>query len=132
MDLARRARFLCRSAALGAVTAAAALCMGLGALGLLIAAFIIWLSHMLGIAAAVAIGGGVLLIFTLMVVGFGMLALRHMRARQPSLMSEAIGMLSLGLRLATLMIRRDPSKVLLAAMIAGGMAEHFSRNRQQD
>ncbi|MDE2239986.1 MAG: hypothetical protein KGJ73_08665 [Rhodospirillales bacterium] len=106
--------------------------MGLGGLGLLIAAFVIWLSHVLGIAAAAAVGGGVLLVFMLMVMGFGVLALRRMRARQPSLMSEAIGMLNLGMRMATLVIRRDPSKVLLAAMIAGAMAEHFSRNRQND
>ncbi|MDE2320057.1 MAG: hypothetical protein KGK02_10225 [Rhodospirillales bacterium] len=132
MNLARRARFLCTSAALWATTAIAVLCVALSALGLLIAAFIVWLSHFLGFAAAAAIAGGVLLVIAGITMGLGALALRRRRARQPSLTSEALSMASFGMRMAALVIRRDPSKALLAAIIAGAVAEHFSRDRPRN
>lgn len=129
MSLARRARFLCKSAAFSATVAVAVLCMCLGALGLLIAAFIVWLNHFLGPAAALAIAGVVGLGIALIIMGVAGLVLRRMRARQPSLASETIGMLSFGMRMATMVIRRDPSKMMLAAIIAGAMAEYLSNSR---
>ena len=101
-------------------------------LGLLIAAFIVWLSHFLGFAAAAAIAGAVLLVIAAITLGMGALALRRRRARQPSLTSEALSMASFGMRMAALVIRRDPSKALLAAIIAGAVAEHFSRDRPKN
>ncbi len=129
MSLARHVRFLCKSAALSASMAVMVLCLALGALGLLVAAFIIWLSHLLGMAAAVAIAGAVLLVMAFIVMGVARLALVRMQANQPSLAAEALGMFGFGLRMATLIIRRDPSKALLTAMIAGALAEYLSGKR---
>lgn len=129
MNLARRAGFMGKYAALWVVMTIAVLCTALGALGFFTAAFLIWLSHYLGPAAAAAIAGLLLLAVACAVaLTFGLI-LRRMRARQPSMASEAMGMLSLGMRFATLIIRRDPRKAVLAALIAGAVAEYFSSDR---
>lgn len=132
MNLARRASFLGKSAALWVAITIMVLGVAMGALGLLIAAFIVWLSHFLGFAAAAAIAGGILLVFAAIIMSVGAVALRRRNARLPSLTSEALGMASLGLRMAAFVIRRDPSKALLAAMLAGALAEHFSRSRPKE
>lgn len=132
MKLSRRAGFLCKNAALWAGIAITVLCVALGAMGLLITAFIVWLSHILGFAAAAAIAGVVLLVIAAITMGMGTLVLRRRNARLPSLASETIGMISWGMRIAAFSIRRDPSKALLTAMLAGAAAEYFSRSRTKD
>ncbi|MDE1905314.1 MAG: hypothetical protein KGH75_02530 [Rhodospirillales bacterium] len=132
MNLSRRASFLGKSVALWVAITMVVLFVALSALGLLIAAFIVWLSHLLGFAAAAAIAGGILLVIAAIIMGVGALALRRRRTRLPSLTSEALGMASLGMRMAAFVIRRDPSKALLVAMLAGALAEHFSRSRSKE
>jgi hypothetical protein len=80
-------------------------------------------------AAAVAIAGAVLFVMAFIVMGVARLALVRMQDNQPSLAAEALGMFGFGLRMATLIIRRDPSKALLTAMIAGALAEYLSGKR---
>ena len=130
MNLARRAGFLGKSAALWVIMAIAVLCTALAALGFFTAAFLIWASHYLGAAAAAAIAGSVLLVLACAIALVFTLILRRMRARQPSMASEAIGTLSLAMRFATLIVQRDPRKAVLAALIAGALAEYFSSDRQ--
>lgn len=130
MNLARRAGFIGKSAALWVVMAIAVLCTALGALGFFTAAFLIWVSHYLGPAAAAAIAGVVLLVAACTIALGFTLILRRMKARQPSLASEAVGTLSLAMRFATLIVRRDPRKAVLAALIVGAIAEYFSSDRQ--
>ena len=132
MNLARRASFLGKSVALWVTITMVVLCVALSALGLLIAAFIVWLSHLLGFAAAAAIAGAVLLVIAVIIMGVGAFVLRRRRTRLPSLTSEVLGMASLGMRMAAFVIRRDPSKAVLAAMLAGAVAEYFSRNRPKE
>jgi hypothetical protein len=130
MNLARRAGFLGKAAALWVVMAVAVLCTALGALGFFTAAFLIWVSHYLGPAAAAAIAGLVLLLVACGIALVFTLILRRMRARQPSMATEALGTLSLVMRFAGLLIRRDPRKAVLAALIAGALAEYFTSDRQ--
>ncbi len=129
MNLARRAGFIGKSAALWVVMTIAVLCTALGALGFFTAAFLIWVGHYLGPAAAAAIAGVVLLLIACAIALTFTLILRHMRASQPSMASEAAGMLGLALRFATLTVKRDPRKAMLAALIAGAIAEYFSSGR---
>ena len=129
MSLTRRIKLTLTSAAFWAVTMVTLACMAVGALGLITAALVIWLSHFLGMAAAMAIAGGVLSIGALFAAGSARVVLRRMRANQPSLAAEAIGQFSLAMRLCSLIIRRDPAKMLLAAMLAGALAEYFSPRR---
>ncbi len=110
--------------------AIAVLCTALAALGFFTAAFLIWVSHYLGPAAAAAIAGSVLLAAACVIALVFTLILRRMRARQPSMASEALGTLSLAMRFATLFIQRDPRKAVVAALIAGALAEYFSSDRQ--
>ncbi len=130
MNVARRAGFIGKSAALWVVMAVAVLCTALGAFGFFAAAFLIWVGHYVGPAAAAAIAGLVLLLAACIIAGVFRLILRRMRARQPSMTSEALGMLNLALRFATLIIRRDPRKAMLAALIVGAFAEYFSGERK--
>ncbi|MDE2390032.1 MAG: hypothetical protein KGL65_00340 [Rhodospirillales bacterium] len=132
MSLARRARFLGKSAALWTTMAVAVLCMALGALGLLIAALIVWLSHCLGQAAALAIAGAALLGIAALTLGAGTMALHRRRARQPGLTADAADLLGFGLRMVALLVRRAPGKALLAAVIAGAVAEYLSSGQQRD
>ncbi|MGE4481116.1 hypothetical protein [Acidocella sp.] len=130
MDLSRRAVFVGKSAALWAVMALAVLCTALAALGFFTAAFLIWVSDYLGPAAAAAIAGVILLLAACAIAGGFTLVLRRMKARQPSMTTEAMGSLSLAIRLASLVVRRDPRKAMLAALIAGAVAEYFTSPRQ--
>lgn len=130
MNLARRAGFLGKSAALWVIMALAALCTSLGALGFFTAAFLIWLSDYLGNAAAFAIAGVMLLVVTGLIALVFTLILRRMRARQPSLAAEGLGSLSMVLRLATFAIQKDPRRAVLGALIAGAIAEYFSGDRR--
>jgi hypothetical protein len=126
MSLARRATFIGKSAALWVFMTIAVLCVSLGALGFFVAAFVIWLSHYLGPAAGAAITGVLLLMIACVIGGSFILILRRMRARQPSLLSETLGSFSFVLQFVTLIIRRDPRKAVLAALVAGALAEYFS------
>lgn len=130
MNLARRAGFIGKNAVLWVVMTIAVLCTALGALGFFTAAFLIWVSHYLGPAAAAAIAGLALLMIAFAIALSFTLVLRSMRTRQPSMAAEALGTLNLVVRLATLVIRRDPRKAVLAALIAGAIAEYFAADRQ--
>lgn len=129
MSLARRASFIGKSTALWVAMAVCVLCAALGALGFFTAAFFIWVSGHLGPAAAACICGVALLVVAGLVALGVSLTLRHMNSRQPSLAEDALGVLMLGLRFATLVVRRDPRKAMVAAVIAGALAEYFTSSR---
>jgi hypothetical protein len=123
MNLGRRVRILLKTAALWAGMATAVLCMALAGLGFLSSAMFIWLSRHTGPAAAAAITGAVLLalaLFTGLVAGT---ALKRVRRRQRSLASELAGTFGIA-RLVGLLVRRDPKKALIFALVAGAMAEY--------
>ncbi|WP_298213918.1 hypothetical protein [Acidocella sp.] len=128
MNLTRRAGMIGRNVALWVFMVMAVLTMALGALGFFVAALLFWLSEHIGPAGATAVAGAVLLLFALATGIISSVVLRRMRARQPSLAMEGMGAVSLGLRLATMAIRRDPRKAVLGALIAGAIAEYFAGN----
>lgn len=110
--------------------AMALLCILLGALGFLTAAFLLWLEHYLSPAGALAITGALLLLEALALLGCFRLALRRLHARQPASNSTATNLFQLGLRFVMMMVQRSPRKAMLLALIAGALAEYFTTNEQ--
>ncbi|EKM99629.1 MULTISPECIES: hypothetical protein [unclassified Acidocella] len=130
MSLGRRAAYVGKSAALWVCMALVLLGTGLGGLGLLAAALLIWLAHYVGMAGASAICGVLLLVVGALCALIFTAVLRRMRARQPSLVTEAVSTLSLALRFGTFIVRRDPRKAVLTALITGAVAEYFLGERR--
>lgn len=126
MSLTRRAGFLGKTALLWVVMAIALLCILLGALGFLTAAFLLWLEHYVSPAGALAITGALLVLEALALAGGFWLVLRHLQAKQPAPEDNAMGLLQLGLRMVMMMVQRSPRKTVLFALIAGVLAEYFT------
>lgn len=105
----------------------------LGALGFLIAGFFIWADHYKGPAIAAAITGGVLLLLAIFIGILGSIILRKIKKPQPSMLAEFGGIAGTAGRIAGLLIRRDPRKSLILAIIAGAVAEYItSDNKKKD
>lgn len=107
----------------------AALAVALAGLGFLIAGFFIWVGRYEPWDAAAAITGGVLLLLTIAIALAGKTLLDRIKRRQPTLMQElggAAGIAGSVGRLAGLIVRRDPRKAVILAMIAGAVVEYVT------
>ncbi|OYV36418.1 MAG: hypothetical protein B7Z80_15620 [Rhodospirillales bacterium 20-64-7] len=117
-----------------AVLSAAVGIIMLGALGVaagfFIAAFYIWLSELFEPDIAAAITGGALLFIAMFIGVMGRAALKLMRRRQPSMLSEFSGLIGLAIRVAGATVRRDPKKALVLSIIAGALAEYILADRE--
>ena len=104
----------------------ALLCILLGALGFLTAAFLLWLERFLSPAGALAATGGLLLLEALILAGCFYLVLRRRHAQAPATNSNLLGLLGPALRFVLVIIQRAPRKTVLLALIAGVLAEYFT------
>jgi len=131
MNLSRRFGLMLKSAALWAGMAIAVLGVLLAALGFLVAGFFLWVSHHMGNDLAAVITGGVLIAVAIIIALSGFTILKGMRRKQPSLLAEFGGTIGLVLRLAGLVVRRDPKKAIIISIIAGALAEYITSERKR-
>ncbi|HQT45756.1 MAG: hypothetical protein B7X08_03290 [Acidocella sp. 20-63-7] len=114
---------IARKAALGTSMAAVTLCITLAALGFFIASFYILLTQHTSSAAAAAITGAILLALAL-ITGLITKTIFKKRSQNLSDWSELLS-------LATYLIRRDPKKAMLLALLAGAVTEYFAGDKPQ-
>jgi hypothetical protein len=126
MSFTRHAGVLARGAALWAGFAIVTLCLVLGALGFFAAALFVWVAAHLGTAAAAALTALGLLLLALGSALTGRRVLRRLRASAPSLFGGALGTLSMATSLVGLLVRQDPKRAILLALLAGALTEYFT------
>lgn len=131
MNLSRRFGLMLKSAALWAGMAIAVLGVLLAALGFLVAGFFLWVSHHMGNDLAAVITGGVLIAVAIIIALSGFAILKGMRRKQPSLLAEFGGIAGTAGRIVGLLIRRDPRKSLILAVIAGALAEYVTSDSKK-
>ena len=126
MSIPARAESAVKGLALWAGVGMAALATALLGLGFLIVAFFIWIKSFVPWDAAAAITGGVLLVLAVVIVLIGKAVLDRIKRRRPPLISEFTGIIATAGRIAGLLIRRDPRKSMVIAVIAGALAEYIT------
>lgn len=129
MSITRRVGSLGKMATLWVAMVVAILCISLGALIFFNAALLVWLSHYVGLAEALVFVGLILLLEAVVLFMGFQLALKRMKAKQPSELGDTLGLVSMALRFATLAFQRSPRKALLAAVIFGALADYFTSSR---
>jgi hypothetical protein len=122
----RHAGVWARSAAVWAGFAAVALCLVLAALGFLAAALFIFVAAHLGAATAAALTGIGLLLLALLIMLTGRLCLRNLRNKAPGLFEDAAGTIAMFTSLAGMLVRQDPKRAMLLAVLAGALTEYFT------
>ncbi len=125
MSLTRHASIFAKLTALWVGVAAAVLALCLAATGFFVAAFYIWLTAHFAPMAATSITGGALVVLAAATGLTGSALLRRARCKQRAERTELIGTAALFLRLASTLIRRDPKKAVILALLAGAVAEFF-------
>ncbi len=125
MNLSGRVSALLRHYGLAIGLGVAVLCIGLAGLGFLIAGYYLWLTHYLGTAPAAAITGGTLFALAGLTAIIGAGVIKQLKKPEGNLFGDAASTLGLGMRIASLMIRRDPKKALILAAISGALAEYI-------
>ncbi len=125
MSIPARAEAAVKGLALWAGLGMAVLATSLAGLGFLIAGFFLWARHESHDAAA-AITGGVLLVLAIAIAITGQAVLKRIKRRQPPLISEFTGIIVTAGRIAGLLIRKDPRKSMILAVIAGAVAEYIT------
>ena len=126
MGFVSRAERLLKHAVLWAWLAVVALFLVMAGLGFLAAALFIWMTTHLGAAAAAAITGAALLGLALLTTLIGGLVFRRLRRRAPHLFGNAFSLISTLASLGGLLVRRDPKRAVLMALVAGALAEYFT------
>jgi hypothetical protein len=126
MGLVRLAGFVMKSAALWAALATVVLCLVLAALGFLTAAVFIWIASHLGAAAAAALTALALLVLALQIMFMGGIVLSRLRANAPGLFDDTAGTIAMVTTLVSLLVRRDPRRSILLALLAGALTEYFA------
>jgi hypothetical protein len=120
-----------KHAALSAGLGVTCLAVGLAGVGFFTASFYIFVAQHFHPLAATLITGGALIVLALLIAAIGAGMLKRSKQRQPSLFSEFGGTLSLGIRLASILVRRDPKKAVILAAVSGALAEYvLSDNRK--
>lgn len=132
MSLARHVGFIGKTVLLWVIVAVALLCILLGALGFFTVAFLIWLDHIIGSAGAAAVTGLVLVLVAFLLGGVAWVMLHRMQAKRPKSIMGDVNLLSLVVRLTSVLVRRSPRFTVLAALIAGAVAEYFSAAHKKD
>lgn len=123
MNLTGRLSEALKSFALGAGIGIAVLLVALAGLGFLITAFYVWIARHMDAASAAAVTGGVLIVLAVLIGVAGADVLRRIKKPQPGFLSDLGGTLGLGLRLAGILVRRDPKKAIIIAAATGALAE---------
>lgn len=132
MTLARQASFIGKTVLLCVVVAVALLCISLSALGFFTAAFLIWLGHIIGSAGAAAVTGLLLVLMGVLLAVGARVVLHRMQAKRPKSIMGGVNLLGLVVRLTSALVRRSPRFTVLAALIAGAVAEYFSAAHKKD
>jgi hypothetical protein len=120
-----------KGAAIWIFLAVAVLCIALAATGCFVAAFYLWIAPHLGAAAAAAITGAALLGVAAFLALAGGVLLRQLKRRRVSLMAEFGSILGLASRLTAMLVRKDPKKALLVSLVVGALAEYISVPRRK-
>jgi hypothetical protein len=126
MSIPARAEAAVKGLALWAGLGMAVLATSLAGLGFLIAGFFLWVHRYNSDDIAAAITGGVLLALAIAIGITGQLVLKRIKRRQPPLISEFTGIIVTAGRIAGLLIRKDPRKSMIIAVIAGAVAEYIT------
>jgi len=98
----------------------------LAGLGFLVAGFFLWIERYQAHDAAAAITGGVLFALAIIIAFGGRVTLRRIRKKQPPFLSEFTGIIATAGRIAGLLIRKDPRKSMVIAIVAGALAEYIT------
>lgn len=95
-------------------------------------ALLIWLNHYVGLAAAAALAGVLLLLGAVAIFIGCNLIISRIRAKQKgSTAGDLLGMTALAIRMARLVIRGSPRKTLIAATIFGALADYFISKQER-
>jgi hypothetical protein len=130
VNLTGRAAEALKNFALGAGIGLAVLAVALAGLGFFITAFYIWLARHFDAATAAAMTGATLVLLAILIAITGADILRRLKKPQPGLLSDFGGTLGLGLRLAGILVRRDPKKAIIIAAVTGALAEFIMSDRK--
>ncbi len=131
MNLSARASAILRHLALSAGMGIAVLFIALAGLGFLIFAYYTWLLSHFASEQAGAITGATLIILAAATAIIGFATIKKLKKPQPSMLAEFGGTISIGFRLATLLIRKDPKKALILAGLAGAIAEYLMNDTKE-
>ena len=126
MSLIRLAGIVAKSAALWSGLATAVLCLVLAAFAFLAASLFIWMASHLGAAAAAALTAVSLLLLAGLVMIFGAILLARRRRRAPELFADTAGTIATLTSLIALLVRQDPKRALLLALLSGALLEYFA------
>jgi hypothetical protein len=126
MSIPGRVEAAVKGLALWAGVGMAVLATALAGLGFLIAGFFIWVERHQPRDAAAAITGGVLLAMAIIIGIGGNIVLRKIKKPQPGMLAEFGGLAGTAGRLAGILIRREPRKAVILAVIAGAVAEYIT------
>jgi hypothetical protein len=100
-------------------------------LGFLVAGFFIWVEQYRSHAEAAAITGGALVVLAVVIGLVGRAVLKKLKRPQPSILAEFGGIAGTAGRLAGFLIRRDPRKSIILAVIAGALAEYITSDSKK-
>jgi hypothetical protein len=103
----------------------------LAAIGFLVASLFIWIDHFKSDTVAAAITGGALLLAAILIGLIGRVILKKIKKPQPSLLAEFGGIAGTAGRIAGILIRRDPRKSLILAVIVGALAEYVTSDSKK-
>jgi hypothetical protein len=126
MSIPGRAEAAVKGLALAAGIGIVILAILLTSFGFLIAGFFFWIERYKSHDIAAAITGGGLLLIALLIGIIGPKILKKMKKPQPPLLAEFTGIFGTAGRIAGLLIRKDPRKSLVLAVIAGAIAEYVT------
>jgi hypothetical protein len=126
MSIQGRVQAAVKGAVLKAALGMVVFSIFLTALGFLIAGFYNWIQHLWPQYNPAAITGGILVAAALIIFGLGSAILRKMKKPQPSILTEFTGMAGMAGRIAALLIRKDPRKSVVLAVLAGAVAEYLT------
>jgi len=126
MSIQGRVQAAVKGAVLAAALGAVVFCIFTAALGFLIAGLFSWIHHLWPQYNAAAITGGILVVAAIITFGLGTAILRKLKKPQPSILTEFTGMAGMAGRLAALLIRKDPRKSVVLAVLAGAVAEYLT------
>jgi hypothetical protein len=131
MSIQGRASAAATQLALGAALGIVVLTILLSAIGFFIAALFIWVDHYKPDSIAAVITGGALLLAAIVIGIIGRAVLKKLKKPQPSLLAEFGGIAGTAGRIVGLLIRRDPRKSLILAVIAGALAEYVTSDSKK-
>jgi uncharacterized membrane protein (UPF0136 family) len=131
MNLSARAGAVLRHLALSAGVGIAVLFIALAGLGFVIFAYFTWLLTHFPSEEAGAITGATLILIAAATGMIGFRIVKKLKKPQPSVLADFGGTLGVGLRLASLLVRKDPKKAIILATVAGAVAEYLLNDTRE-